>query len=98
MAFKRLGIVILMLGIGFAGTAQAKKVLFTLAAGSGAQLHIGNGLALPVQAPAIANSGMNFPPLLITKPAARVVRVSVTTTKTGRKQAITVKQGALNGF
>ena len=95
MIFRRLGIAILVLGIGFAGTAQAKTQYFTLAAGSGAQLHIGNGLALPIQAPAVANENQNFPPLLIPK-VPGVFRVTATTTKTGTKQAITVKPGALH--
>lgn len=95
MAFKRLGFAILVLLIGFAGTSQAKTAYYTLAAGSGAQLHIGNGLALPIQQAATgAVTGMVFPPLLIPK-APGVVRVTATTTNVGTKQKIVVPSGAL---
>jgi len=95
MAFKRLGFAILVLGIGFAGTSQAKLAYYTLAAGSGAQWHIGNGLALPIQPAATALvTGMVFPPLLIPK-APGVVRVTATTTATGTEQKIIVPAGAL---
>ena len=95
MAFKHLGFAILVLGIGFAGTSQAKLAYYTLAAGSGAQTHIGNGLALPIQPAATALvTGMVFPPLLIPK-APGVVRVTATTTATGTQQKIIVPGGAL---
>jgi hypothetical protein len=96
MALKRLGIAILVLGIGFAGSAQAKQAYYTLAAGSGAQLHIGNGLALPVQLPASALvTGMVFPPLLIPLNEAFSKQVIATTTEVGTRQKIKVPAGAL---
>jgi hypothetical protein len=96
MAFKRLGFAILILGIGFAGTAQAKNAYYTLAAGSGAQLHIGNGLALPVQPGATALvTGMVFPPLLIPRATGFSKQVVATTTATGTKQKLIVPSGVL---
>ncbi len=96
MALRRLGFAILILGIGFAGTAQAKNAYYTLAAGSGAQLHIGNGLALPIQPGATALvTGMVFPPLLIPRATGISKQVVATTTNVGTKQKIIVPAGVL---
>ncbi len=53
----------LLLGLGLATSAQAKRFSLT---GGGAQSHIGNGLALPIQAAATAMMTKTvFPPLLL---------------------------------
>ena len=75
----------LFLGLG---TAQAAN--YSLA-GGGAQLHIGGGLALPVQAAATV-TGSAFPPLLIgVNPGVTVVG----TTAMASQQKITVPTGAM---
>jgi len=73
MLFKRLAVGItacsLLVGLGLAAPAQAKR--FSVAGGtptlgSGAQFHIGNGLALPIQVAATAGMTKTvFPPLLV---------------------------------
>jgi hypothetical protein len=66
MPLKRLAVctTALLLGLGLATSAQADKV-FSLTGGGG-QIHIGNGLALPIQAAATPGMmGTVFPPLLI---------------------------------
>ncbi len=57
-------IAFLLLALGLvAGTAQARHK-FSLVAGSGGQIHIGNGLALPIQqAATVGQTGTVFPPL-----------------------------------
>jgi len=65
MLFKRFTVCVtacaLLLGLGLATAAQAKRFSVT---GGGGQNHIGNGLALPIQA-AITVMGTAFPTLLI---------------------------------
>jgi len=63
MAFKRLSVVVLSLALGMvAGTAQAQKSWSLV--GGGGQLHIGDGLALPIQqAATVLVTGNKFPPL-----------------------------------
>jgi len=66
MPLKRLAVLgtALLLGLGLATSAQADKI-FSLTGGGG-QLHIGNGLQLPIQAAATGGqTGTVFPPLLI---------------------------------
>jgi len=96
-SLKHLVIAFLLLGLGFAGTAQAAApASLSLALGSGAQLHIGDGLALPVaQAATSAVTGMVFPPLLIPKKAGlqTVMQTTLSTMVTGRK--ITIPPGVL---
>jgi len=95
MSLKRLFLcaVSVTLAIGWAGTVQAAT--YSLRAGSAAQLHIGGGLALPIQpAATIGVTGQNFPPLLIPK---RVGVVTVMgTTGMATNQAITVPAGILS--
>ena len=64
MSLKHLGIALLSLALGLVvGTAQAKD--FSLVDGGG-QMHIGNGLALPIEAAATSGqTGTVFPPLAI---------------------------------
>lgn len=66
MLFKRFTVCVtacaLLLGLGLATAAQAKRFSVT---GGGGQTHIGNGLALPIQAAATAVTGTVFPPLLV---------------------------------
>ncbi len=65
MSIKRLCIAILSLGLGLAlaGAAQATQLQFSLVGGGG-QIHIGNGLALPIQQAATpGQTGTVFPPL-----------------------------------
>lgn len=67
MHFKRLAVIItavsLLAGLGLATSAQAKRFSLT---GGGGQSHIGNGLALPIQAAATAGiTGTVFPTLLV---------------------------------
>jgi len=95
MTFKRICLAALVLSLGMAVTAQAGTGrLYSLAAGSGAQLHIGNGLALPVQpaATSLVVGGV-FPPLLIVPNGA--VTVAGTTIQT-QGQKITVPANALH--
>jgi hypothetical protein len=87
--FKRICLAALVLSLGVAGSAQA--VSYSLAAGSGAQLHIGNGLALPVQAAATVVGGA-FPPLLILPNGPQRVQG---TTAMASGQRITVPANAL---
>ena len=103
MTLKRLALLtaFLFLGLSLATTAQAKKFSLT---GGGGQLHIGNGLQLPIQAAATAaTTGEDFPTLLI--PAVIGATVVGTTAKTvllkgkGRKgfqQKLVVHKGALS--
>ena len=65
MFFKHLIIAFLLLGLGFAGTAQAGTKQYSLSNGSGAQVHIGDGLPLPVASGPFTGTGSAFPPLLI---------------------------------
>jgi hypothetical protein len=93
MILKRICLAALVLSLGVAGTAQAAQ--YSLAAGSGAQLHIGGGLALPIQPAATpAVTGTVFPPLLI-PPASPFVLVQGTTAMATGQQ-ITVPAGALH--
>ncbi len=67
MLFKRLAVGItacsMLVVLGLAPSAQAKRWSLT---GGGTQGHIGNGLALPIQAAATAMiTGTVFPPLLV---------------------------------
>ena len=65
MIIKRfvLCIAVVVLGLSLAATAQAKKFALT---GGGGQLHIGNGLMLPIQAAATAvTTGTVFPNLKV---------------------------------
>ena len=90
MILKRICLAALVLSLGVAGSAQAAQ--YSLAGGSGAQLHIGGGLALPIQ-PAATVTGTVFPPLMI--PVNGNVHVEGTTAMaTG--QRITVPARALN--
>ena len=58
MSVKRLLSYTLCLALALmAGTAQAGHRTYSLAAGSGAHQHIGNGLPLPIQPVAIAPAG-----------------------------------------
>jgi len=80
MPLKRLAVcaTAMLLGLGLATSAQAEKI-FSLTGGGG-QLHIGNGLALPIQAAATAMmTGTVFPPLLV--PPNGVPKVLGTVTK-----------------
>ena len=90
MILKRICLAALVLSLGVAGTAQAAQ--YSLAAGSGAQLHIGGGLALPIQ-PSVTVVGGVFPPLMI--PAVTGVTV-VGTTAMASGQQITVPANALH--
>jgi hypothetical protein len=58
---RRICLLALIFSFGLAGTANAQNT-YSLGAGSGAQLHIGNGLALPIQSAATVTGG-DFPPL-----------------------------------
>jgi len=81
---------VLLVGLGSGATAHAKK--YSLTNNSGAQLHIGNGLALPIQAAATPLvTGMVLPPLLIPKKAGPV---TVMQTTPGLK--LTVPPGVLS--
>lgn len=76
------------LAMGFAGSAQAAQYFIN---GGGAQLHIGNGLALPIQA-AFTGAGTAQPPLLI---PVNGVQTVTGTTAMAQQQKITVPAGAL---
>ena len=79
MSLKRLVIVFLLLGLGFAGTAAGGTQKYSVANGSGGQLQIGGGLPLPIQATCNATcTGTHFPPLLV----GRVLSAMVTQTTT----------------
>lgn len=91
MILKRICLAALIFSFGVAGTAQART--YALASGSGAQLHIGGGLALPIQpgATALVTGGV-FPPLLI--PVAIGAGVEGTTAMASN-QRLTVPPGVL---
>lgn len=62
---RRICLAALIVSLGVAGSASAQNT-YSLGASSGAQLHIGNGLALPIQPAATALvTGQVLPPLLI---------------------------------
>ena len=88
LMLKRVAFVAMLLGILFAGTAQARNYSLT---GGGAQLQIGNGLPLPIQA-ATAGTGNVFPNLLIPVNAVNIVG----TTAMASQQKIVVPAGAMN--
>jgi hypothetical protein len=98
MILKRICLAALIFSFGVAGTAQART--YALASGSGAQLHIGNGLQLPIQAAATALvTGTVFPTLLI--PVANGAGVEGTTANTINQQItvppnVLLKQGTQN--
>ncbi len=93
MILKRICLAALMFSLGVAGNAQAAQ--YALATGSGAQLHIGNGLALPIQQ-AIGDLGPVFPPLLIgPKKGVGVISIAGTTVMASNQQ-ITVPKSALS--
>lgn len=92
---KRLCMTILvsLFGLGLVGSVHAKT--FSLVDGSGAQLHIGGGLALPIQpAATVLVTGQVFPPLLIPK-ATVSQTVMGTTNMTGMAPKLTVPTAAL---
>jgi hypothetical protein len=64
MSFKRLMLFVALVSLGFGATAHAATAPHPVNGGGG-QLHIGNGLPLPVQFPPAPVSGPTFPPLLI---------------------------------
>jgi hypothetical protein len=80
--------VVAALAIGFAGSAHAASYFLN---GGGAQLHIGNGLALPIQA-AFTGAGTQHPPLLIKQNGTQIING---TTAMAQQQKITVPAGAL---
>ncbi|MCH7868794.1 MAG: hypothetical protein IH881_13950 [Myxococcales bacterium] len=84
---KRVAFAAMMLGILCAGSAQARNYSLI---GGGAQLHVGQGLALPIQA-AVAQTGAAFPPLLITAQPVNVVG----TTAMAFQQKVTVPAAAM---
>jgi hypothetical protein len=93
MSFKRfpLFIACLLLGLGWAVTAQAKT--YALAGDTGAQLHIGGGLPLPIQFTNPTRTGTVFPELLI---PIRLHRPTVMgTTVMSARQRLTVPTGVL---
>jgi hypothetical protein len=85
-SLKRLCITfVVVVGLCLVGTAQVQAKQYSLASGSGAQLHIGNGLALPVQTAVPALPGGNaFPPLGI--PAVPGAVVSGTVANSSNQQ------------
>jgi len=106
MSLKHLGIAFLSLAVGLVvGTAQAKD--FSLVAGGG-QMHIGNGLALPIEAAAtIGQTGANFPPLalplqagppwpVVTGTVAKTVLLTGVGGKQGYQQKLVVPAGVLS--
>lgn len=94
MILKRICLAALMFSLGVAGNAQAAQ--YALATGSGAQLHIGNGLALPIQqAATVLITGQVFPPLLI-RPKKGPVIVITGTTAMATGQRFTVPAAALS--
>jgi len=110
MSIKRLVLCIALLSVGFllATSAQAKKFALT---GGGGQVHIGNGLMLPIQAAATsATAGTVFPTLLVPPKAGAVVSgtVAKTTlltgmataagpvTKVGYQKKLTIPAGVLH--
>jgi len=94
MSLKRLVIVFLLLGLGFAGTATGGTHKYALSAGSGGQMQIGGGLPLPIQATCNATcTGTHFPPLLVGRVLSATV--SQTTTRT-MGQKLMVPKGVLS--
>jgi hypothetical protein len=94
MSLKRLVIVFLLLGLGFAGTATGGTHKYSVSSGSGGQMQIGGGLPLPIQATCNATcTGTHFPPLQI----PRVLSASVTQTTTKMTaQKLMVPKGVLS--
>ncbi len=82
-----------LLSLVLATSAQAVGKTYSLLAGSGAQTHIGNGLALPIQ-PAATVTGMGQPPLLIPLKGG-VPRPIYQTTAMTSQQKMTVPNGVL---
>jgi hypothetical protein len=94
----------LSLTLGLATSAQAKKWSVT---SGGGQLHIGDGLALPIQS-AVTLGGTNFPPLLVpVKPGGAIVEGTVAkplltatmgsiVTKSGYQRRLEVPAGVLD--
>lgn len=81
--------------LGVAGTANAKT--YSLAAGSGGQTHIGNGLALPIQPAATSLvTGTVLPPLLIPVRSTPGEITVQGTTAMASQQQITVPTAALS--
>jgi hypothetical protein len=94
MSLKRLVIVFLLLGLGFAGTAAGATHRYSLSNGSGGQMQIGGGLPLPIQATCNATcTGTHFPPLLVERVLSATV-VQTTTRTTGQK--LMVPKGVLS--
>lgn len=96
MSLKRLVLFSSFLFLSLAMTAQAGTKSYSLAAGSGAQFHIGNGLALPIQQAAggTVGTGTVFMPLLIPRKAS-LVTVKQTTTMSVNKK-ISIGKGVLS--
>jgi hypothetical protein len=96
MILKRVALLTLCLVVGWAVAAQtAFSKTYSLSSGSGAQLHIGNGLALPIQQAAGGGVGTGtvFMPLLIPPaPGATVMQ----TTNMASKMKINIPAGALS--
>jgi len=80
-----------ILALGLASASQAAT--YSLQNGSGAQLHIGGGLALPVQTAATV-TGAAFPPLLI--PVKPGIQTVMGTDMLGINRKITVPIGVLS--
>ncbi len=92
MLFKRFAVgitaVSLLLVLGLTTEAQAKRFSLT---GGGAQLHIGNGLALPIKGAATAMTTMTvFPTLLVPVKGVPVIQG---TTALGLKTAMATTMG-----
>jgi hypothetical protein len=106
MTLKRFTLfaVCLLLVLGWSATASATKK-YSVAAGSGAQLHIGNGLALPIQTavPACLTADLPctrlntkaWPPVLGMGPAV-IARIVEGTTAMATGQLLKVPAGALS--
>jgi len=96
MSMKGLVLSTSLLTLALAIPAQAGTRSYSLAAGSGGQLHIGNGLALPIQAAAAGTVGTGtvFMPLLIPRKAS-LVTVKQTTTMAVKKR-IEIPAGVLS--
>jgi len=86
-----LSVASVILALGLASASQAAT--YSLQNGSGAQLHIGGGLALPVQTPATV-MGAAFPPLLI--PVKAGIQTVMGTDMLGINRKITVPIGVLS--
>lgn len=89
--YKMLSAASAILALGLASASHAAT--YSLQNGSGAQLHIGNGLALPVQ-PAATVMGAAFPPLLI--PVKPGIQTVMGTDMVGINRKITVPIGVLS--